>query len=176
MEDLKGMKIAGSAPEVPLMKALGAVPVVMPLPAFYESMDKGVADGVSIPYGALGGWKLYEVTKYHTNVHFGTGPSWTAMNIDTWNSLPPDIQQIVTEVSNKIPVMFTAAVTGEANRTINKIKELGQEIIELSPQERARWVATAEPIWNKWAADMEAKGLPGRAVLAEAIRIAEEYK
>ena len=31
------------------------------------------------------------------------------------------------------------------------------------------------PIWDEWAADMEANGLPGKAILEDAIRLIDAY-
>lgn len=176
LEDIQGMKIATPAGAVPVLKGLGAVPVSMTIPELYLAVERGVTDGVAIAWGALGARKLYEVTNYHTNAHFGGMPTWAAMNLDTWNRLPPDIQAIITEVSAKVPEMLCAAVTVEGDETIEIVKKLDQEIIELTPEEMARWVETAKPAWDKWAMDMEAKGLPGRAVVDEAVRLVEKYR
>lgn len=175
LEDIKGMKIATLAAGAPALEKLGASPVVMATPKFYESLEKGVVDGVAIAWGALGGWRLYEVTKYHTNAHVSAWPTWTAMNKNTWNKLPPDIQKIVTEVSAKGPERHMKAVKGEMDETIAKVKELGHEIIDLPPAELAKWSETGKPAWDKWAADMTAKGLPGKAILDEAVKLLEKY-
>ena len=176
LEHIKGMKIATAKSGAVALEGAGAVPVVMITPDFYGALEKGVVDGLAIPYGALGGWKLYEVTNYHTNAHMGVATFWVAMNKDTWNRLPTDIQKIITEVSDKIPTTFSSAITDEMNRTVGKVKKLGHEIIALSPGEMARWRATAKPEWDKWAKAMEAKGLPGRAVLDEAVRLVDKYR
>ena len=33
------------------------------------------------------------------------------------------------------------------------------------------WKTESQAVWDKWAQDMEAKGLPGKAVLAEAMNL-----
>jgi len=44
----------------------------------------------------------------------------------------------------------------------------------LPKEELDRWIEVAgKPVWDKWVADMEAKGLPGKAVLEEALRLCE---
>jgi hypothetical protein len=56
----------------------------------------------------------------------------------------------------------------------------GKKFFDLSPEEVKKWKETCKPIWEKWTASMEAKGLPGRAVLQEAqtlsAKFAAEYK
>jgi TRAP-type C4-dicarboxylate transport system substrate-binding protein len=113
-----------------------------------------------------------EVTKYHTNVHLGGVPYWTAMNKNTWAKLPKDIQAVITAVTAEMmPDKLCGAVTNEMKQAIEITKKRGQEIIDISPAERAKWVATGKPAWDKWVKTMEAKGLPGRAVLDEAIKL-----
>ena len=48
----------------------------------------------------------------------------------------------------------------------------GGEIIEITAQERRRWVDKVAPIDEAWAAGLEAKGLPGRALLKDARALA----
>ena len=67
----------------------------------YELMSKGVIDGSIAPREVLLGWKQAEVVKYVTKC-FSIGSftgMYLVMNNDKWNELPPDIQQIFTDVS-----------------------------------------------------------------------------
>lgn len=176
LEDLKGMKIATQASVAPALQALGAVPVVMGTPAFYPSLEKGVVDGASLAWGAWKGWKIYEVTKYHTNCHISTWPCVTAMNKNTWNSFSPDLQAKISCVASNGAVWHVAAVNYEKNQAYKIARKGGHEIFELSPAEFDRWKARARPAWNKWASKMDAKGLPGRALLDETIKLVDKYK
>jgi len=176
LEDIKGLKIATHASARAAVEGLGAVPVVMGTPAFYPSLEKGVVDGVAIAWGAWKGWRLYDVTKYHTNAHISTWPCVIAMNMNTWNSLPPDIQKIVTEVAANGPAWHCTTVTNILKEAVAIAKERGQEIFDLSPAEFARWKATGKPAYGKWVSKMNAKGLPGQAVLDEALRLTEKWK
>lgn len=176
LEDLKGLKLACPAGAVPTLEILGAVPVTMGLGDVYQAAQKGVTDGVAFAWGVYKSRKIYEVTKYHTNIHMSGLPFWMAMNKNRWNSLSPDLQKIVTDVTNEMmPETLCRAVSkeGEVGRSITK--ERGHEIIEVSPEERARWIDAARPAWEKWVKNMEAKGLPGREVMNEAVRLVEKY-
>jgi TRAP-type C4-dicarboxylate transport system substrate-binding protein len=170
--DMQGLKIATQPAAKAAMEGLKAVPVTMPTGKIYQTVEKGVADGSALAWGAYKAWKLVEVTNYHTNVHVGGVPYWTAMNKNTWNKLPKDIQAIVTAVTAEMmPDKLCGAVTAEMKKGIAITKKQGQEIIDISPAEREKWVATGKPAWDKWVKTMEAKGLPGRAVLDEAIKL-----
>lgn len=61
---------------------------------------------------------------------------------------------------------------GERDR---KAAEEAGQVYTLPPEEEERWRNAVRPLWDEWAADMEAKGLPGREVLNETLRLIEEY-
>ncbi len=90
MEDLKGMKIRTIAgPSVDMLKALGAVPVVMPMPDVYMALQKGTLDGVMADWEPIQGFRFHEVAKYvTTNTPFSYSLFTLIMNKDKFNSLP----------------------------------------------------------------------------------------
>jgi len=172
LEDIKGMKLATQPGAITVLKALGAVPVPMPGPSIYQTVEKGVADGSALAWGAYKAYRLVEVTNYHTNVHLAALPYCTIVNKNTWNKLPKDLQKVITDVTNEMmPDKLCAAVSAEKEIGKKGSLDRGQEIYEMPAAERARWVATGKPAYDKWVKDMEAKGFPGRAILDEAIRL-----
>ncbi len=176
LEDIKGMKLACPTGAASTLKMLGATPVTVGLADVYQAAQKGVTDGVAFAWGIFKARKIYEVTKYHTNIHMGGLPYWSAMNKRTWKKLPPDIQKTITRITtDMMPETLSRAVTGEMQKGISIVKERGQEIIEVSSEERARWVAACKPAYSKWVKAMEAKGLPGQAVLTDALALMEKY-
>jgi TRAP-type C4-dicarboxylate transport system substrate-binding protein len=177
LEDMKGMKFATMPGARRALEAVGAVPVPMLSPEMYQTVEKGVTDGAAIAWGAFKAYKIVEVTNHHTNAHLGGMGSFIIMNKNTWNKLPKDVQKVVTDVTNEMmPDMQCAAVVAERELGKKGALDRGHEIYELPAKERARWVATGKPAYDKWAKAMEAKGLPGRAVLDEALRLMEAHK
>lgn len=176
-QDVKGMKLATSPGASIALEGLGAIPVTMPNPKIYQTVEKGVADGSALAWGAYKAFKIYEVTKYHINPHLAGIAYCTIMNKNRWNSLSKQDQDIITSVTGKMmPDTLCGAVTGEMNQGIQITKDRGQPIIDLTPQEFAEWQATGKPAWNEWVKQMEAKGLPGQEVLDEAIKLVEKYR
>jgi len=175
-EDVKGMKLATQPGARAALEGLGAVPVTMPVPSIYQTVEKGVADGSALAWGAYKAFKIYEVTKYHINPHLGGVAYCVIMNKSRWNSLSKQDQDIITRITNEMmPDTLCGAVTGEMNLGIKISKERGHEIIDLSPEELAKWRATGKPAWEKWVKKMEAKGLPGQKVLDETVKLVEKY-
>ena len=182
-KDLKGLKIRELAgPNVEMWKLLGAAPVIMPLPAAYEAAEKGVINAASIDWGGTLGYRLYEVFRYKTNIQTAVLSYSLIMNKEKWNSLPPDIREAIMSVSGiygaELAGMGLSGI-GTPNFVRARAKKAGHEMEEVSldPGELEKWIEIAgKPVWGKWVADMEAKGLPGQKVLDEAFRLIKKYK
>ena len=62
--------------------------------------------------------------------------------------------------------LTSLAIEKDDMNLIEKLKAEGHyEFITLSPEERMRWQKASKPIWDKWVASVEDKGLPGRKIL-----------
>lgn len=177
LEDLKGLKIRSTGLATKIVEALGATPVAMPKGDQYDAMQKGVVDGTVSSPNELLGWKVAEVAKYSTillDVGYVTA-MFVTMNPNKWNSLPPDIQKIFTEVSKEW--------VGYTGKEWNRIeiegfqhgKKVGHTFIYLSPGEQARWVKAVKPLKDNYIKALEAKGLPGKEAVEYRQQIIEKY-
>jgi TRAP-type C4-dicarboxylate transport system substrate-binding protein len=173
LEDLKGLKMRTYGSNAKLMGLLGGVPVAMPMTDVYDALSRGVADGLMCSYEALEGFRTGEQIKYCTE-NFGT--SYTAcfvvvMNKNRWNSLPPDIQKTIDEMSReyigKYEVMWDTIEKSGKQWMIKR----GATIISLPKAEDARWVEKAQPVFEDYVSRMKAKGLPG----AEALKFVRDF-
>jgi TRAP-type C4-dicarboxylate transport system substrate-binding protein len=177
-EDVKGLKIrALSGSPTEMLKALGGSPVLMPPGDIYTSMERNVIDGWMISWEACEGNRLQEVTKYFTTANMYQPALMFLMNLNVWKKLPPDIQKIVEEHSGAAGAEFFGKGFDRANKEgiemVQKMK--GREVIPLKPEQVKKWTKICKPIWNKWTADTEAKGLPGKAVLSETQKLVAKY-
>ena len=178
MADFQGLKLrsAGSSGTAHL-KAMGAVPVMMTPGDIYTNVEKGVIDGWNMPIGGAYNFKLNEVTKYYTLTSNWCGPLFTIMNANKFNSLPKDLQDKMMSVINRDFAMFDAEGRDKTNASSAQwAVEKGGELIEVSPEEKAKMQAAAKAIWDKHIADVEAKGLPGKAILEEILKFVSEYQ
>lgn len=179
MEDLKGLKIRVVAgPPTEAIKALGAVPMMTNLTDVYQAMSTGLIDGYTTSGGTITGYKLQEVAKYFLIVPLYNQVFFEVMNLNRWNSLPPDIQQQLMSVCGKWGTEFYVKEWGERRTAEDNaiVEKAGCKFYELSPDELQRWMALGKPMWNKYIADIGAKGLPGQAALDEILRFCREYK
>lgn len=183
LQELKGLKIrAHGGGQTDVIKAAGGVPVEMSIPDIYTSAEKGVIDGMIANYSQLTGFRLYEVFDYYTPISLTVDPFALIMSKDKWNSLPPDVQKQIASVSG----LYGAEFAGDEAFGF----DLEQGFYDAVEKAGATWEeATADdgveeewkeiagkPVWDKWAADMEAKGLPGQAVINELLDLLGKYK
>lgn len=165
MADLSGMKVRMTGgPPTEMVKRLGGVPMLIPMPDNYISLQKGVIDGMGAPWEAIQVWRFYEVAKYYTEVPFPAVYFSLIMNKSKWDSLPKDVQDGIMSVSGEVGSKFWGRHFFDDMRAtaIAKVKETGNgdNVTSLSPEERQKWIDVGgKPIWEKWVKDMEAKGV-----------------
>lgn len=178
LDDLKGLKIAVSGGiGVKVAKALGFSPVTMPTGDIYVAQDKGVIDGHIRPTELLVSRRHFEVTKYAIDVDLGHDLFFIAMNPNTWNKLPPDVQKVFDELSGDWAVDFTGKEWDKFDKEAeNEVKAKGVEYISLSPQEMAKWRKLLVPIHEEYAAELESKKMPGKKIFEEMKKLAEKAK
>jgi TRAP-type transport system periplasmic protein len=177
-DDLKGMKLrAAGGPPTTFLSNARAAAVNLPIPDVYMSLQKGVIDGWAIDWVGFDDYKSYEICKYATEVGFYMPVLYTVMNLNTWNSLPPDIQQIIQGVSGSAGVEYEANVWDTESAKLKELnKGRGIEIISLSPAERKKWTDLARPIWAQYAKQLDGKGLPGTAAIDELTKLVQKYQ
>jgi TRAP-type C4-dicarboxylate transport system substrate-binding protein len=169
LADLKGLKIRVSgATAVKTGEALGFTPVSMDIGDLYLGLEKGVIDGVALPSEILVSRRLGEVTKYVTDVDLGHDAFFVVMNQKSWDKLPKDVQKVFDELTGDWAVEFTGKAWDKFDaEAVEMNKKKGIEYISLAPEELARWKKVLAPVKQKYAAELDAKGLPGTKVLSE---------
>lgn len=126
VDDLKGLKmrIPGVGGEV--MQRAGATPITVPASEIFTSLQTGAIDAAEWvgPYNdiALG---LHKAARYYYYPGWHeTGPMLECtINRDAWNSLPPDLQQIVENTCQAINVDMMAEYTHGNAVALEQLKQ-----------------------------------------------------
>ncbi|MBN2186484.1 MAG: TRAP transporter substrate-binding protein [Dehalococcoidia bacterium] len=184
LEDIKGLKLrAGGGPATEALKMMGAVPVTMGMADTYLNLQKGVIDGMLVPWLAMDTFKIYEVVKYYTYLPFSCMNAARVMNLNTWNKISAKDQEAILAAGG--------GVTGSRFWSKNQFDSIegttreyiknksGYDMIEYTPSEAEmkRWVDATRPIWDKWVSDTEAMGHPeARELLDTLLEVAEATK
>jgi len=167
LEDVKGLRIRATGTSAKIAAALGGTAVAMPVGEAYDALKKGVVNAMLISLEAMEQWRLGEVLKYSIGNYgsaYTTG-HFVVMNKQKWNSLPPDIQAIITEI-NQEWITKTGEVWDEVDASAKTwILKRGNEFISLSKAEDEKWFKAVRPVLDDYVKEAEAKGIPGRAAL-----------
>ncbi len=161
-------KIAGT-----ILKTLGATGVKVPAPGTSEALNKGVIDGTPFPYTAVGSFRLFDVTKYHTEVNITNATFGLIMNKDKYNGLSSAAKSCVDKYSGHAFGDWASRLIDNQNAIMkNEVsKRDGHEIIIASDSVIAEYKKILAPIEADWLAEMRGKGLDGDAVLKRAREI-----
>lgn len=164
MEDLKGLVLRSTGVGAKIMQALGAEGYGASQGEAYELMSKGVVDGSFTPREVLKGWNQAEVVRYVTGSYDvgNTTMMFVVMNKDKWDTLPDNIKTIFTEVSREWIEKHGKVWDYYDKVGIDYFLTFeGREVIELPPEEMARWVETAvEPLIEQYISEKTEMGLP----------------
>ncbi len=185
LEDLKGAKIsvAGSF-QAQALSTLGCIPVQLPPPEVYPALERGLLEGTfECPEAIITTFKFNEVTKYRTILPVGIFHAnlIVAMNPDSFNMLPPEVQKIFNELTGA----YMSKISGEAMEAANDRayqdllaydKKVGTPEYYFLPEvEFRKWMEATKPVDERLVAELEAKGLPGKTIYQETLRLIEKY-
>lgn len=167
LEDLKGLKIRSTGADARVMAALGGTPVAMPMSEAYDALSHGVTDSIFCAADALKSFKMAEVTKYVTDAPSAKTLmiAIMAMNKSKWNSLSPDVQKIIEEVSMTAGDKISQVWDEQAEEGKKFAMSRGIKIFRLSDEEDARWAKAVAPVIEEYVKEREAKGLPAGEVV-----------
>jgi TRAP-type C4-dicarboxylate transport system substrate-binding protein len=149
MEDLQGLTFSATSTIMgQTAEALGASAVIMDWPDEMPSLEKGIVDaGMATVAGAMAFMSYWDLIDYYVESSFMGGHLCVTMNLDVFNAMPADLQQVMLdegrayqEDMNEIMAEFSF------DWALGELEANGVDIYVLPPEERARWKAACEPI------------------------------
>ena len=166
VDDVDGHKIAAPGPSANWLKGTGGVPVASNLNEYYNGIKTGVFEGTLTFMTAATAIKVYEVAPNICMVNFGAQfAGGLSINKDVFESFPPYMQKIFVEVGKGYNEKLAEAQAARAKKAMETMEQGGAKVIYLSDAERKRWADKLPNVPMEWAESMEAKGLPGKAML-----------
>ena len=172
------MKVRTTADNVEVFKLLGAEPTSMVMGEVYLAGKKGIIDSNIAPLETLEAWKHAEIFDYSTFVpHFYSSFFWVSMNWNKWNALPKDLQAAFDAVAEDAVKEGGAIWQYFQVTAMNfaKAKPGGHQFLRLPEAEWARVKEMTGPIRDKYVAELNAKGFPGKEIIESAGKIMEKY-
>ncbi|MFC1980580.1 TRAP transporter substrate-binding protein DctP, partial [Chloroflexota bacterium] len=147
--DLSGTRFRSTPTDQPLFKALGITGISVAPPEMYTALERGVIDGYRWAWRGISSMGWPEVTKYVIDHGFWSGNTVLVMNLDSWNALTPQLQQLVTKVVEDLQPEIEGWMEEERVKEMQRWRDVGMEFIELSPADAEWYVKTAYEVqWN----------------------------
>jgi TRAP-type C4-dicarboxylate transport system substrate-binding protein len=174
IDDLKGKKISAPGILALWLRGVGATPVDGALTTYYTDIQTGVSEGVlSLATGILPA-KVYEVAPYVTKVNIGVVFSGgVAINKDSWNKLPPEVQQAMREAGAEYTRRHGEDLVQRHQTAVNRMVELGKTqnppvtVTPLPDAERQKWIAGLPNLSAEWVKNNEARGVQAKPLLTQ---------
>lgn len=146
--DAKGqvMRAAGPAFEQMLVAA-GASINSMPSSEIYSALQTGVLDGANTSSGSFVSYRIYEQVKCLTEP--GEHALWfmyepILMSKKTWDKLDDKQQAAVMAAGQKAEDFFFDAAKDLDKKLVDTYKKNGVEVVSMSKEQQAAWVALAK--------------------------------
>ena len=177
IEDMKGLRLRFASPTIrDFIAALGGTPVGVVPTEQVEQLQKGTIDGVFIDYGGAGiAFKMGGILKYSTEMYSYVSSFGVAMNPDFWNTLPPDLQALVTKSMTGVEKEVGEAWDALDVPGKKALIDGGAEAIRLSAEENAKFRKIGAEVAEAKVNELESKGMPARAIYTMMKSLAEKH-
>jgi TRAP-type C4-dicarboxylate transport system substrate-binding protein len=165
LAELKGKRIRVFPALLPLVQALGAEGIVLPMGEIYTAMERGAIDGfMQGPVGNVVQFENVVDTVIYPGVYRAGFP--VLVNKDAWAEVPTDLQdRIITFLRDEIAYELDGIWAEDIAKGIADMDTAGFTRLQLSDEEAAQleqiamdaaWAATAESAGADVAAELRA--------------------
>jgi len=167
--DVRGMRIrAGNATMSSFISSLGGTSVQVPIMEAFETLNRGITEGITAAWGGMITFNFGKVVRYHLDMPLYVSSFVNAVNINTYNRMS-DAQKKIFDATctpewaariyrywEEQEAGFVTKLLADKDRTIHKV----------GPEEAALWRKAAEPVMKQWADSVTKRGADPEKVLA----------
>lgn len=169
--DMQGMRIRRpSSVAGDIIESMGGSPVGLPAPDIYTSLQRGVIDGLSLPWEAVETFRIDEVAHNHTNIPFYSSGLMVTMNKAKYDSLPDDLKAVLDnnsgiKLANKVGEVFDKHDARVLQAAIDK----GDKVVNVpDPLNDPDWGPALQKGTQKYLDAVKAAGHDADAIYAKA--------
>jgi TRAP-type C4-dicarboxylate transport system substrate-binding protein len=176
-EDMRGMTVMAQGRYSDVLQSVGASGVSLPPSDWYTSLERGVVDALTMNWSGVRNFGLEELGK--TYVTFGDngglycGGQAYLVNLDTWNGMPSDLQQIVVDGFRWADDQLAAYDQEDSKQVMADQIAEGKTVYHVEEADMGPWYALAQQAADLWIEDCNAKGYDGRAIWDKFVSIME---
>jgi len=178
-EDLRGKVIQSSGYWTNAIQTVGISGLVMPPSEWYTNLERGIIDAMGMNWPGNADWGLTEISNSY--VTFGNNGTFSSsgqsynINLDTWNSMPPDLQQILVEGFQYInDLLVERDMDFQWEVKDHEINELGKIEQHIPEEDMQPWYDIALLAVDMWKEDITSKGYDGQRIFDDYSKIIED--
>lgn len=173
-DDLKGLRIRRPSAVVgKILTELGAQPIGMPAPEIYTSMQRGLLDGVSLPWEGMKAFRINELSGQHTEVPFYSLAFVVTMNKRTYDRLPENLKKVIDDNSGMSWAKKGGAMM-DAEDAAGRAGAHGKFIQVADPLNDPAWSAPLKKATSDYLGELDSKGKNATAVYQKAMELQKQ--
>ncbi|MEO0866182.1 MAG: DctP family TRAP transporter solute-binding subunit, partial [Pseudomonadota bacterium] len=154
--DANGLKFRVQSSDVlkAQMAAIGGSPQPMAFSEVYGALQTGVVDGQENTWSNIYGKKFFEVQDGITETNHGIIDYLLVTNVDWWEGLDADVRDQLATIIDEVTVTRNSEAFAVNQQNKQAILDAGGVVRELTPEQRAEWVAVMSPVWDQFKDDV----------------------
>ena len=149
LEDLQGLRIRVLGAQRRTFELLGADARAMDLTAAIEGIREGALDGQENPFANTVTYNIYPMQRYHTATYHSYLSRPIFVHRPTFDTWPEALQEAARTAAREAVTLQRELHDAEELQAQVVIREAGGEIVELSAEARAPFVAAVEPLYEE---------------------------
>lgn len=152
LEDAKGLKIRATSSKAHLatLKAMGINPTPIAWGEVYTALQQGTVDGIDIDLNLAWFNNFHEVNKNLTLVGSLYSPHLVMISKVFYEGLSPIDQIMIVECFADMKLFERNKIRSNEEMIIEKMREKGVNIVELSPEERQRFAEATKSVYAEF--------------------------
>jgi len=144
--DWKGLNVmAINPPTAAVITTFGGAAVSIDFPDAYDALSKGVVDAGMYATTQMVEYKMWEVADFCVPVYMVPTFIVVAINLDTWKSLPKNVQDALLKEHQQMAHDLNALYEVLVTTNPDTLASHGVEIYVLPKDERDKWHAAMQP-------------------------------
>ena len=167
LADVNGMKIGAAGINLQWIEGSGAVGLQTSLNDTYQNLQTNVCEATIQPTHSCVNLKVYEVAPYYLDANLNCVPfNAITVNLDTWNTLPAEVQKILEEVGDAYLEYEAEYIAQVHAKDIEDLTALGCTIDTMSFEQQQAWAASLPDIVKNLTESLNAAGYKGNEIVA----------
>ena len=175
LADISGKKIGAAGINLAWIEGSGAVGVQTSLNDTYQNLQTNVCDATIQPTHSCVNLKVYEVAPYYLDANFNVVPfNAITINLDTWNTMPEEVQKILTEVGDAYLDYESKYISTVHEKDLKFLKENGVTVNTLDTEAQKAWANSLDDLVHNLVQNLNKAGYDGVSIVSRYYELLKE--